>query len=61
MKMIRHTLLALCSLSLALPAQAANMRVLLIGVGRYPTEIDSLPGIDLDIQNMRNVVAAMGA
>ena len=43
------------------PAWAAN-RALLIGISKYehPEQIKTLPGIDLDLDNMREVAGRMG-
>lgn len=49
-------LLALGSASTAL----AGSKVLLIGVGKYTLPNNDLPGIDLDIENMKHVAKIMG-
>jgi len=51
--------LAAFGLAAALPAAAAS-RALLIGVGKYALPNNDLPGIDLDIDNMKHVAKIMG-
>jgi hypothetical protein len=51
--------LAVLALGSAAPAGAAS-RALLIGVGKYVLPNNDLPGIDLDIDNMKHVAKIMG-
>jgi metacaspase-1 len=51
--------LAALALGNATPAGAAS-RALLIGVGKYALPNNDLPGIDLDIENMKHVAKIMG-
>jgi metacaspase-1 len=53
------TALAACALLSAGSAFAAS-KVLLIGVGKYRLPNNDLPGIDLDIENMKHVAKIMG-
>lgn len=43
-----------------MPPAAAGSKALLIGVGKYQLPNNDLPGIDLDIENMRHVAGLMG-
>ncbi len=47
-------------LLLAAPALHAEQRALIVGVGRYVTPGIDLPGIDLDIERMRETLNRMG-
>jgi hypothetical protein len=51
--------IALLGFACAAPVLAAS-RVLLVGVGKYQLPNNDLPGIDLDVDNMRHVAKVMG-
>lgn len=58
---LRGALAAMASLALLVShGAAANSRALLIGVGTYELPNNDLPGIDLDIDNMRRVAQTLG-
>lgn len=59
MKVLKKSLFALALAGFTLSASAAD-RALLIGVGEYQNPKANLPGIDLDIMNMRQVARIMG-
>lgn len=50
---------AALALVVGMPAHAAS-KALLIGVGKYTLPNNDLPGIDLDIENMKHVAKVMG-
>jgi hypothetical protein len=58
MKKIAASLFFLCTVSV--PACLAGNRALLVGVGAYPHIRPQLPGIDKDIQHMREVALKIG-
>lgn len=58
-KVLVATGLIFC-LSQALPSASAADRALLVGIGDYEISAASLPGIDLDIELMREVVSKLG-
>src|SRR5271165_4387825 len=54
-------LVAAAALAAVCPSTTwAASRVLLIGVGKYELPNNDLPGVDLDIDNMRKVAQIMG-
>ena len=58
--MHRFALVLLSALSMAPIAGRAEQRALLVGVGQYETPGIDLPGIDLDLERMRETLARLG-
>ena len=56
----RLPILALCCAGLLPLVAAAEQRALLVGVGQYATPGIDLPGIDLDIERMRDTLSRLG-
>ncbi len=58
---LRFAATAFCALALTnAPSSYAASKALLIGVGKYQIPNNDLPGIDLDIANMKHVASLMG-
>ena len=60
MQVIKRCAGVLLSLSLLPFASFAEQRALLVGVGQYETPGIDLPGIDLDLERMRETLARLG-